>query len=133
MLMAMQWLKQVIAAALVVIWLPATSLCLIEAAGFLESHRCCPSGTPSAPASEPTNDSPCCLLASGSYKSNDDDGGLVIDSAFLLLSISDFVEPPELGNNLPLNSAVLSPPELLCGWQFSLRAALPPRAPSFVS
>jgi len=66
--MAMKWLNRVIAAVMLLVWLPATSLCLIERAGWLANDDCCPSSTGGAPDKQPASNSTCCTLASGSYK-----------------------------------------------------------------
>jgi hypothetical protein len=125
-------IKTIVAMVLLVLWVPATSLCLVERAGWLANDDCCPSTTKEAPTSPANESSPCCWLASGSYKSNDDTPVLIqaqftpLVIAFTLNSFADpsrdFILPSEL-----------PPPELAVGWQFSFRTALSPRAPSFVS
>ncbi|MCI0539428.1 MAG: hypothetical protein L0Z50_29820 [Verrucomicrobiales bacterium] len=129
----MKWLNRVVAAVLLVMWIPATSLCLLETAGWLASDGCCPSSSGGTPASEPTSDSPCCLLASGSYKANDEEHSSIAAPLFAFLSVLNLFEPAERTDEAQLIAFEPPPPELVAGWQFSSRAALPPRAPSFVS
>lgn len=128
-----KWLNRVVAAALLVLWIPATSLCLLEIAGWLSNDGCCPSGSAGSPGSEPSDESPCCLLASGSYKANDEERAIAPTPLVAFLSVLNFFEPAERTDEPQRNGFEPSPPELLAGWQFSSRAALPPRAPSFVS
>jgi hypothetical protein len=115
------------------VWLPATSLCFLESVDWLSSDGCCPSGSGGTPASGQTNASACCTLASGSYKPNDEERPVLEARLFTFLSVLRLFEPRELTDEPQWNAFKPSPPELLAGWQFSSRAALPPRAPSFVS
>src|SRR5947207_14113798 len=106
------------------IWIPATSLCLAENAGLVsDSDHCgdCPS----------SQTSPCCALASAAYKL-DDNGHIVVLSPDKLVSLfRDTVDArPPLVASLP-RSGCQSPPELPSSWQFWIRAAANPRAPSF--
>lgn len=131
--MAMKWLNRVIAAVMLLVWLPATSLCLIERAGWLANDDCCPSSTGGAPDKQPASNSTCCTLASGSYKADDQERVMPVVPLLALgpALVSD--EPHEWASQPSPIATASSPPELLAGWQFSFRAALPPRAPSIVS
>jgi hypothetical protein len=116
----------VAASALLVIWIPATSLCLAENAGLVVDNDHC-GDSPSSQTS------PCCALASAAYKL-DDNGAAVL---------------PWLGNSVPFSGDATelhpplvvclagngceSPPELRSSWQFCARAAANPRAPSSIS
>ena len=55
---------------LLVIWLPATSLCLVERAGWMANDDCCPSSASKPVPAEPSSDPTCCTLASASYKAD---------------------------------------------------------------
>jgi hypothetical protein len=119
-------LKIVAASALLVIWIPATSLCLAENAGLVvDSDHCgdCPS----------SQASPCCVLASAAYKL-DDNGSVVMPSPGD--SVSLFRDTVEAHRPLVVclaGNGCEPPPELRSSWQFCARAAANPRAPSFVS
>ena len=119
-------LKIVVASALLVIWIPATSVCLAENAGLVvDSDHCgdCPS----------SQASPCCALASAAYKLDDNGSGVV---PCLGNSVSFFRDAIELHPPLVVllaRDGCESPPELRSSWQFCARAAANPRAPSFVS
>jgi hypothetical protein len=119
-------LKLIVATALLVIWIPATSLCLAENAGVVANSDHC-GGCPSSQAS------PCCVLASAAYKL-DDNGSVVMpwpgNSVWLVRNTID-VHPPLL--ICLARNGCESPPELRSSWQFCIRAAANPRAPSFAS
>jgi len=119
-------LKVVAASALLVIWIPATSLCLAENAGLVaDSDHCGDS-----PSSQTQ---PCCVLASAAYKP-DDNGSVVAPSPDKLVSLvreTVHVHPPLVV--LPVGDRCESPRELRSSWLFYARAAANPRAPSSVS
>ena len=126
----MKWLHKVVAMMMLALWLPATSLCLAECAGLVERGDCCPdesSGNADAAVH------PCCLLASGGYKS---------DTHRPLVPVPEVAAADRLASLIslaPSSAELASPPpapsrpELSVTWQFSFRAALPPRAPSSAS
>jgi hypothetical protein len=119
-------LKTVAASLLLVVWIPATSLCLAEKAGLvgnIDHCRDCPS----------QQASPCCVLASGAYKPNDN--GSAVAPAFghkISLFRDTFDAHLGVGTSV-VQKGCESPPELRSSWQFCIRAAANPRAPSFVS
>ena len=127
MLLCVRWLYSVAASVLLAIWLPATSLCLLERANWLSNDECCPSSSEQAPTKDGNN---CCVLASAPYKAGDT---RPIAPLAILLSFFTVAEPLAALDE-PLHPALsLSPPDLPNTWQFSFRTALPPRAPSLVS
>jgi hypothetical protein len=118
---------------LLALWMPATSLCLIERAGWFANDDCCPSSSKDAPDGKPAPEKNCCALASATYKANDDQT-LTVSApllAFLILpDLIALVEASDAFQSLPVTH---SPTDLSVSWQFSSRAAAPPRAPSLVS
>jgi len=119
-------LKLIVATALLVIWIPATSLCLAENAGLVANGDHC-GGCPSSQAS------PCCALASAAYKLDDNSHVVVLSPDKLVSFFRDTVDVyPPLLICLARNGCE-SPPELRSSWQFCARAAANPRAPSSVS
>jgi hypothetical protein len=118
-------LKLIVATALLVIWIPATSLCLAENAGLVANSGHC--GCPSSQAS------PCCTLASAAYKLDDNSHVVVLSPGKLVSFFRDAVDVhPPLVVSLAHNGCE-PPPELRSSWQFCARAAANPRAPSSVS
>jgi hypothetical protein len=117
-------LKIATASILLAIWLPATSLCLLEQAFLIQKDDCCP-GSQTPCSGEPSR-SACCSLAAGNYKIDH------IEVAVLV---------PVNAIDLPLTTFAIPPPDctaaemLFCrqSWQFLERAAWPARAPSFAS
>lgn len=115
------------------LWLPATSLCLVERAGWISNDDCCPSSSEKTPSSQPSSHSACCTLVSGSYKVVDHQSVTTISPvvvAVLLTRLGGFALLADASFVVPRTAI---PPDLPVSWQFSFRTALPPRAPSFVS
>lgn len=129
----MQRIKAAVALVLALVWLPAASCCLIDAAGWLGKQECC-SKEHSQRAPGPGNcDQPCGALASATFLPQQSQplifapvGLLLFNSATTLPEIQ---RPFGVGRELPATA----PPELAGHWQFSFRTALAPRAPSFAS
>jgi len=73
------------------------------------------------------------VLASGAYKPNDNGSALVLGLAHKISLFRDtFDAHPGVVTSV-VRKGCESPPELQSGWQFCIRAAANPRAPSFVS
>ena len=80
-----------------------------------------------------TESVPCCTLASGSYKVDDNQRVTTISPVVAVVLLADLSELASLADAPPAVVRTAIPPELSVSWQFSFRTALPPRAPSFVS
>jgi hypothetical protein len=123
-------LKTVVAMVLLAVWLPATSLCFVERAGWLANDDCCPSSSQSTPDSQPSDETTCCALATATYKADDHRPVAPVAMLLALITLSEAVlslgGPPSASFSPP-------PPELPTAWQFAFRAAGSARAPSFVS
>ena len=108
--------------ALLAMWLPATSLCLLENAGLIPKTDDCPASQ--------SSESPCCALASATYKMNERPTRTVPVPTLIIarfVGLPQQVLPPTL---FAVAESGVSPLELPRSWQFSSRAALMPRAPS---
>jgi hypothetical protein len=119
-------LKTTMAALLLVLWIPATSLCLLEAAGWISDADGCAAG-------QSLESSPCCALASATYKIQEN---RQVAQPSYAVEIALVVELPKLisaPNHSALGEIGVSPLELVKTWQFCSRAASTPRAPSFAS
>lgn len=124
------WLHRIVAVVMLAAWMPAASLCLAECAGVVEHGECCAdeSGGKSDAAAHH-----CCFVASGLYKSHDNQTLVTAPNA---LATAQLPSPISVApsSRIPASSLLTaSPPDLPVTWQFSFRAALPPRAPSFAS
>jgi hypothetical protein len=119
-------LKTFVATMLLAMWMPATSLCLLENAGLISKKDDCPS-------SQSSETSPCCALASATYKMEENAPTNALSPAQVFVSIDSAnpdCSPPQF---FRVAECGVSPPELSTSWQFSFRAALTPRAPSSAS
>lgn len=131
--MPVRLLRTVVGWVLLLVWLPATSLCLVERAGWLANDDCCPSSAPKSSPGKQSNDTTCCTLASASYKADDYSRLHIAAPLFIgVLIFEAFAAEAEPGDTV-LKADDLSPPVLLKTWQFTSRTALPPRAPSLAS
>ncbi len=132
-LLSVRLLKTLTAVLLMLVWLPATSLCLMESAGFIKKGDCCSKDSDRTAPGKAGCDEPCGVLASGGYLFQQDhfvlSAPVFVISDFCIPITLEIQPPPGIGRDAPATA----PPELVGCWHFSFRTALPPRAPSFVS
>ena len=112
------------------IWLPASAHCQLESVPGLQFLRC---STETQSSHSPCKDGGCCSVEKMQYKS--EQARLTISAPdLLLISFTPILDAP---SSLPVEVSVGiltgAPPELFQNRQFISRAALPVRAPSFVS
>lgn len=130
------WSKKVFVLAVIAFWASMTNHCALERIPGLEFLACSPQSeaTPHQPSDCGDENDVCATVESGLYSAPESQIAAgkapVIAMAFALSLLSDLssLESSE-SRMLPEPS----PPELACAWQFSFRAALPVRAPSFAS
>lgn len=120
----MKQLKVLLAGVLLVMWLPATSFCLAENAGLITTSGCCDE-------SSATDTPTCCALASATYKVDDNNLSILPGLECSLVFVAPGFNPPQDASSEGCSCE--SPPEVRSSWQFYIRAAAPPRAPSFAS
>jgi hypothetical protein len=126
-------LKRAIALTCLALWLPVSMHCSLETIpGFNLLDWCCDTAA-SEPAKDDCGQDNCAEIEAGLYKIEDNPA--LTPSLAIVLAMASSVEAlqplkPTSPAFLPSDS---SPPELTQTWQFSRRAALPVRAPSFVS
>lgn len=115
------------------VYLPASGYCLVEKTGLVPVVDCCAETEAHTQEEQgPCGGYGCCPIEYAVYSSVDSGNtdipappaGMVFLAAVLL------TEPPA---EIPVSQLERSPPDIPTSWQFSLRTALPPRAPSFVS
>ncbi len=122
--------------ALVALWLPATLHCKLEELPGLQFLACCDHGESAPHQDDDCRTDSCAMVEEGLYK-NSNPKVIVLPPVFVV--VPDFSSPATADAQLSLLSLFQTrlvtdrAPELLVTWQFSSRAALPPRAPSFVS
>jgi hypothetical protein len=132
MLNDVNWLRITLSTFLAVLWLPVSVHCQLEQLPLLEFLSCCPH-----PDSLPHQDGDCetdacAVLESGFYKTEEQQFPLPDPFDFPVTTLPSL--PAGLTTSIWLNlSQTEAPPELACSWQFSVRAALAPRAPSLPS
>ncbi len=125
-------LRTLLSLLLAVGWLPLTAHCQIENLTGLEVLRCAPSPADEAPAGSPCNNDSCCSWESGQYYLPQSQRVAVTPLVAVLPPALALVteEAPTASADRALADALPKPPR---PWQFSLRAALPVRAPSIAS
>ncbi len=127
----MQRFRNLLAIALVALWLPATLHCQLEAAGVDELFACevdhCKSDA------EPPRDT--CDVVESSWIKLNAPSVLLAAPSFCRCIRCFLLQPPELPMDaLPgINEAVQAPAELTHSWHFLARTAPPARAPSAAS
>jgi len=125
-------MKPFVAFLMLALWASCTIRCELVSLASAEADSCCDHAADQSP-DKPTPVSQCvCSLALSS--------GYIAEkttvSLPLLVGLPIFALPTELEvpkSDAPSSALTSSPPELFTSWQFSFRAALSPRAPSFVS
>lgn len=129
----MNIVKRTIALLFLALWLPVSMHCSLEAIpGFNLLDWCCDTAAQPS-AKDDCNQDNCAEIEAGLYRV-EDNPTLMPKLAVVLARVSPFelLQLPAPTGAVFLAS-VLPPPELAVTWQFSRRAALPVRAPSFVS
>ena len=116
---------QLLSLVLAVLWVPITSHCAWENVPGLQFFKCA-TGTPQ---NSDCDDDACAQLETASDKVSDPQVAPSLPLLTNLLQV--LVIQPAVSEQSILAAA--PPSEMLADWQFSLRAALLLRAPSFVS
>lgn len=130
----MKSLHTLLTLLLVAIWPLATSHCSLEQLPGFAFLACAEQvDTASSHQNDDCEADSCASVESGFYKTEDNQQTVptppLIASEFLTTLTLVATEPTRAAFDLPDPT----PPELPKSWQFSLRVALPPRAPSRVS
>jgi hypothetical protein len=124
-MMFVKSIRVIAACMLALVWAPLTSHCQLESIPGLEFLHCASEATDSGCC-----DDSCTSVESGAYKVPDYQNPVPPIQWSIVLQFSALV-PAEEGQ--PPAKPADAPLELLPTWQFSLRTALPVRAPSLVS
>ena len=116
---------QLLSLVLAVLWVPVTSHCAWENVSGLQFFKC----ATDTPENSDCDGDGCAQLEKATYKVSSPQASVPAPILALLFQ-SLLLKFPADEQRL---AAVTTPPEISSAWQFSFRAALPPRAPSFVS
>ena len=116
---------QLLGVVLAVLWAPITSHCAWESVPGLQIFQC----VTDTPDDADCEGDACAQIETVSYKLTDTQTSVPVPPLAVLIELP-LLEQLPLSQTLPVTTA---PPEIPIGWQFSYRAALLPRAPSFVS
>ena len=128
----MNWWKRLLAGALVVLSVPMTMHCSLESLAGMEFLVCCPHEEAAPHQDSDCEDDACAVVESGCYKTENNRVAVPTPMLVPVLLLTPLLrlEVIPAVNHVAFDA---SPPELRTTWQFSFRAALRPRAPSFVS
>jgi hypothetical protein len=126
-------LRTAISLLLVLTWVPLTSHCELETIPGLEFLACAADPQGPGQADRDCQDAGCCSIESAQYVSSRSYEFTTVCSG-PILPFHPLVQPePLLSREAGPGLLTAAPPELPHSWQFASRAALPPRAPTFVS
>jgi hypothetical protein len=125
-------LRTILALLLAVAWMPLTEHCQLESLTGLAVLRCGPVEVGGAPDGSPCHGESCCSWESGQYQLPP--GQPEVAAPLLAVSPRVLAVEIEEAQAAAVGSFLMdAPPEPPRPWQFSLRAALPVRAPSIAS
>ncbi len=127
--------KKIFGSGLIAFWVLMSNHCAWERIPALQFLSCSPLAEAGTHQPSDCGDTDACAtVESGQCKSEEDrvsaPKASVLAVAFVLELLSELVALEPSATQI---SAELTPPELARAWQFSFRAALPPRAPSLAS
>ena len=129
--LSVQRIKAIVAAILLAAWLPATLCCLLDNSGLFGKNDCCSKDhSQSIPGD---CDKPCGVLASAHFVPEQNSSLQIVQElspqSFIDATMAEFYRSYATRFDFPATD----PPTLLRPWQFTLRTALPARAPSLAS
>ncbi len=117
--------RTLVALLLLACWLPASMHCSLEDAGWLPKDESCAS----APIGHGQDDG--CQFENGGVHFQA--AKVIVPSFSFAFAVLSYIAPAIPAHSLHFTVESETPFELAQGWQFSLRAALPVRAPSLFS
>jgi hypothetical protein len=126
----MQRIKAVVAVVLALVWLPAVSCCLIDSSGLLGKQDCCSKEHSQSIPAPGHCEKPCGTLASASCLPQQSQLLVVAPVVVPLFDCAESLMEVQRSVRVSRDFPATAPPELAGHWQFSLRTASPPRAPS---
>jgi hypothetical protein len=118
---------------LVTLWVPATVHCKLEELPGLQFLSCCDHGESAPHQDDDCAVDACAVVEGGLYKVANPKVDIHAPATVVVLDLFDLeVSDPDAAR-FRIRQLSEKSPDLPLTWQFTLRAALSPRAPSFVS
>jgi hypothetical protein len=127
------WVRKPVLLLLLALWLPVTLHCRLETISGLSFLVCCQHAGSAPHQDSDCEEDGCAAVESGGYKLEENPSFEVPCLAFVAVLVFPAAADDTPAREPRVAVAALTASELSQGWQFSFRAALPPRAPSFVS
>jgi hypothetical protein len=125
-------LKPLVAFIVLALWASCAVRCELGSLVSSEDTACCGSAADQSPETPaPASHCVCSWALSGGYIAERTTFPLPLLVGLPLFTLPTELEAPK--SDAGAKVLIFSPPDLLTSWQFSFRAALSPRAPSFVS
>ena len=125
-------LTKFVALTVLALWSLAAMHCKLEALPGLEFLKSCCFVETTTPSPKNCESDGCGAVEDGGYRMEEQTATAPQPLLIIAMLPAALEAPlPDLQNFSP--TASLPPPDLPKVWQFTLRAALPPRAPSFIS
>ena len=121
--------KVILSLLLLATWLPAALPCELKGVLF-PALNCCTAEYPQPGGKTDCNNCQICMAAKASVYTV---SVVRVTLPEIAAIVRIEIEPQDLILNAAFPTKSVLPPDLLPSWQFDLRAALPVRAPSFVS
>ena len=129
----MKWLWTLTVLTMVAIWLPATNHCRLEQIPGLAFLTCCDHEESDPHQDNDCETDNCAAVEQGLYKTEDCQITVAAPICDKLLLASSIIPNPREESRFLPEFLAASRLALPAPWQFTLRAAAPPRAPSFAS
>ena len=131
----MKWLRTILVLTLAVLWLPVSVHCELEEIPALQFLSCCPEENSAPHHDDDCETDGCAVVESGLYKTEERLISLPAPELALAVFLGGLPETPLSAPELAVKPTPgrTVPPEIPQAWQFALRTAPSPRAPSFVS
>jgi hypothetical protein len=111
-------------------WVLVSSHCKIEGMPGFEFLRCATDVHESESGGDPCTDAGCCSLESAQYHAPRQQEVAAVVLVAIVATDELRVVEQSLPKEVRLGILTAAPPEIPSSWQFSLRTALPARAPS---
>lgn len=126
--------RQIVGLLLLLTWLPCTMHCQAEALGWLGPDSCCEKGHADESSKPDCSDcAACSSVESGGYSLSQKVSLVPVLLAVVIHLAPDLLDPVREPATLTLSAPDSATQFLAQSWPFDRRAALSPRAPSFLA